>query len=137
MKTYFSLEDFYAQNDDKMISRIQEIIRQTLPDAEEKLMFHTPFFLLHGWLCYLRVTAHRCRRRIGVGFVRGTSMAPHPQLSGDAKNSRTFWIEPNFDENLFKMMLTEAANINFRYENETTRNCNTHRKRKEMINEWL
>lgn len=137
MKTYVSLEDFYAQNDDEMLSRLREIIRQTLPHAEEKLMFHTPFFLLHGWLCYLRVTEHRGRRRIGVGFVRGTSMAPHPQLEGDAKNSRTFWVEPNFDESLFKNLLAEAANINFRYEIETSRNRNTHRKRNERINEWL
>ena len=99
----------------KLVEALRDIIRDTLPDAREKLAYNVPFYYRHRRICYLwpaSVPWGRVKEGVIVGFVRGGEMGTlSPTPSGKGLDRVTFLHPSDIDEELLRAQLFEAAEL--------------------------
>lgn len=94
--------------------RIRELLLDAAPGVEEKWMFKsTPFYLHHGWMCYVNFT----KDQLIVGFCNGVHMLDPQGLFAltDHKQIRHYLPSAPTDrlnEAAFRRLLVEAVLVN-------------------------
>ena len=95
----------------ELLMRLRELVRTTVPQAEECVKYTVPFYTYHGLFCFLSAK----RDHVVLALCEGASLPdPFGLLTGDQKQLRHIEVSPRdtFPEKEIRYMLVEAARFN-------------------------
>lgn len=94
-----------------LLQRLRDIVKTTVPQAEESIKYTVPFYTYHGLFCFLSAKPDR----VVLALCEGASLQdPFEIMSGNQKQIRHIVISPHdtLPEKEIRYMLVEAARFN-------------------------
>lgn len=120
-----TIEEFLASQSPerrRAIERLRAIIRQEAPQAEEKISYHQPTYMLHGWF----ISLGAAKNHLSFHPMDNTTVARHAEALKDFKTlpgTIRFTPEQPIPEALVRQILRErlAENLRRKAEKDTAK----------------
>jgi hypothetical protein len=111
--------DYLPPDQRAIVDRLRAIVRETMPEGEERLSFNVPYYRRHRDVCFIWpgcvAWAGKSKPGVDLGFTQGASLYD-PRGFLDAGNRKQVYIRHyedvrEIDRDLIAEMIAEAVRV--------------------------
>ncbi len=111
---------FLPEDERRITNLLRSIVKEALPEAQEKLSYNVPFYRIHANICFIWPGAvlwgkQRSYDGVRMGFTRGHLLSNDGEYLDKGDRKEVYWKDflstSEIDADLLRSFLYEAAEI--------------------------